>query len=324
MKYAISHKIAVIIGAVILFVGIALGVAGWKAAERPRKETIRKSWERARATVVDRWKEGKDCWVELEGEFPEGPSTTKIRIKWNAFSQLSTGDKVVVYRNPSPPGEIALDKYGNLDDMPVWCYFLFSGMSLFFGIGLTLGSSSSQKHAFHCRKPGLKSTNHVCLAVLFGFAGLCALQWLAAAVLLRPAAEIRENGSEREARIERKVREIHHGGTGGGNHAGKHGGTGPSPPAEYLYLTFPSAPDDAKPIRLPVSSHVFERVNKGDVVKVWFYRNRYWLDEYGERENQEPPSLPLSLASVCGSFFLMGYFIRKAVQAKRRERMGGR
>ena len=168
------------------------------------------------------------------------------------------------------------------------------------------------------RKPGLKSTRYICLAVLCGFAGLFALQWLAAAVLLQPAAEIRENGSEREARIERKVREIHHGGTGGG----KHGGTGSAPPTYHLYLTFPSAPDDAKPIRLPVSKHVFERVNKGDVVKVWFYKNSYWLDEYGEREDQEPPSLPLSLASVCGGFFLMGYFIRKARLAKRRERVG--
>lgn len=306
-----------------------MGVAGWKAAGRPRKEAIRKSWERAWATVVDRWKDGKDCWVELEGEFPEGRSLTKVRVKWNAFSQLSAGDKVVVYRNPSPPGEIALDKYGNLDDMPAWCYFLFSGMSLFFGIGLTWGASqghafhSLQGHAFHCRKPELKSKNLVCLAVVSGFAGLFALQWLAAAVLLQPAAEIRENGSEREARIERKVREISRvGGIGRG--AGKHGGTGSSePPTYHLYLTFPSAPDDAKPIRLPVSCQVFERVNKGDVVKVWFYKDHYWLDEYGERENQEPPSLPLSLASVCGGFFLIGYFIRKARQAKRRERMMG-
>ena len=148
------------------------------------------------------------------------------------------------------------------------------------------------------RRSGLKSTKYVCLAVLCGFVGLCALQWLAAAVLLRPAAEIRENGSEREARIERKVREIHHGGMGGG----KHRGTGAAPPDYFLYLTFPSSPDEAKAIRLPVSKHVFERVNKGDVVKVWFYKNRYWLDEYGERENQEPPSLPLSLASVFTGF----------------------
>lgn len=306
-----------IVAATVLVGGIILAMIGGQAVRRPSRETIRKTWKKGGAVVVNRWMEGKNCWVEVEEESMGLGFRGKVCVAWDAFLQLSTGDKVVVYHNPSSQGDIVLDHYGNLDAVPAWCFFLFSGMCFLAGCGLMW--ASTQRHIFHSRKPILRNSVYIFLSVVCGAVGCGAMLWLIAGCLATSPSEVMENGVACEACVARKVL----------NKAVNHPRQPRMPKQSqtakfcFLELSLKGTSGNAEPIRVAVREKTLARANKGDVVKVWFYKNHYWVDAYGEMD-QEPPSLPLSLASVCGGFFLMGYFIRKARQAKRRERvMGG-
>ena len=298
MKYKVPRKVAFLVAAIIFAVGIALAVAG---AGHHRKECLWESRERGSATVVNRWTDGQTRWVELEGEFPDGESRKKVQVTWSEFAGLVVGRKVLAV-SPSHNAP-ALDQCGKPDGMSTWCYFLFAGMCILFGIGVIWAGTQGLTLIFE----ELSSTAYTCLAILFGGLTFWMMPWPLAALMMTTAAEIRKNGSEMEARIVamRQEREFN-------------GGC----PTSFLYLAFPDDMEDVPPERVLVYPTTYACASTGAVIKVWAYKNRHFVDAYGELDH-EPPSLPLSLASVCGGFFLMGYFIRKARQAKRRERMMG-
>ena len=155
----------------------------------------------------------------------------------------------------------------------------------------------------------LKNGSYVFPVLVGGLVATGALFCMLAMLLTPPPSTVREKGRASEARVARKGFEKRPQRIGD---------------KYFLDLDVLDVRDGAERIRIDVHPKALACANKGDVVAVWFYMNRYWVDAYGEMDPYSPISVLWTLGSGCGGFFLMGYFIRKARQAKRRERvMGG-